>query len=273
MKVATFNINSINARIDIFSEWLRKEQPDIVLLQEIKCEFNAFPFFEIQTLGYDAKVLGQKSYNGVAILSKHKMKIEQENLPDFTDDSARYLEALVSINGKKIKVASLYLPNGNPPYNDSSDTSKFTYKLEWMDAFSRHLKALLHSEYPVILGGDFNIIMTDNDVYNPELFRGTALYRPEVIERLRAIEYSGWYDAFRLAQMRGGALSGGAVDNGYTYWDYAGGAFSADLGLRIDYLLLSPKAADRLDKCWVDKSLRRSSKPSDHTALIGEFTL
>lgn len=272
MKVATYNVNSINARIENLCAWLQREQPDIVMLQEIKSEFNSFPFFEINAAGYEAKILGQKSYNGVAVLSRHKITVEHENLPEFDDENARYLEATINIKQQKIRVASLYLPNGNPPYNDMSDTSKFTYKLAWMDAFAKRTQALVHSPEPVILGGDFNIIKTDKDVYNPELFRGNALFRPEVIERLQAIEYQGWSDAFLLSQIKSSAITEKA-ENGYTYWDYAGGAFPSDLGLRIDYLFLSPKAADMLSKCWVDKSPRRGAKPSDHTALVAEFSL
>ena len=129
MKIATYNVNSINARIDNLTEWLKKENPDVVFLQEIKCEFNAFPFFELQTLGYEAKILGQKSYNGVAILSKTKLMVVAENLSDFTDEQARYLEAETVIDGKKYRLASVYLPNGNPPYNDPDDDSRYVYKL------------------------------------------------------------------------------------------------------------------------------------------------
>ncbi len=270
MKIATYNVNSVNARIESLCDWLVQEKPDVVLLQEIKCEFNAFPFFEINAAGYDAKILGQKSYNGVAILSRHKIKVVQENLPNFEDENARYLEAVVQINNKPLRIASLYLPNGTPPQNNPSDMSKFEYKLKWMDAFICQTEKLLHQSEPVILGGDFNIILTDKDVYNPEAFRGGALYRPEVINRLQTILYQGWSDAFRLCQIKSSALTT-KKENGYTYWDYGGGAFMGDLGLRIDYMLLSPKAADLLEKCWVDKQPRRTSKPSDHAPLIAEL--
>jgi len=263
MKIATFNVNSVNARMENLLPWLERVRPDIVLLQEIKSEFNAFPFFEFQVAGYDAKILGQKSYNGVAVLSRHKMTVAAEGIPGFEDGQSRYLEALVNVNGENIRVASVYLPNGNPPYNDPDDTSKFTYKLRWMEALYKHTEELVHHAEPVILGGDFNVIMTDHDVYNPELFRRNALFRPEVIQRLKAVEYQGWTDAFRAFYP--------LPLNGYTYWDYAGGAFANDMGLRIDYLWLSPKAADRLVSCTVDKSPRSAPKPSDHTALIAEI--
>lgn len=262
MKISTFNVNSINARIENLSAWLKTENPDIVLLQEIKTEFNAFPFFELSALGYDAKILGQKSYNGVAVLSRHKINVINEGIPGFEDENARYLEARITVDGVDYRVASIYLPNGNPPYNDPDDTSKFEYKLKFMDALYHHAKDLLLTRENIILGGDFNVIMTDKDVYDPAVFKNNALFRPEVQTRLKAIEYLGFYDAYRSRY----------PDNvAYTYWDYAGGAFQNDLGLRIDYLLLSPSVIDRLQSVVVDKNSRRGTKPSDHTPLTAEL--
>ena len=258
MKIATYNVNSINARIDNLTEWLKKDNPDVVFLQEIKCEFNAFPFFELQTLGYEAKILGQKSYNGVAILSKTKLMVVAENLPDFTDEQARYLEAETTIDGKKYRLASVYLPNGNPPYNDPDDDSRYVYKLNWMAALYKRAQYLLSLRIPVVLGGDFNVILRDDDVYNPEEYKKNALFRPEVRQRLTALQYLGFYDAFRSLH---------PIKNGYTFWDYAGGALHNDMGMRIDYLFLSPDAADMLDSCEVDKAPRLGVKPSDHTVL------
>ena len=262
MKIATFNVNSINARIDSLSELLRTEKPDVVLLQEIKTEFENFPFFELNAAGYNAKVLGQKSYNGVAILSPYKIEVMQENLPDFADENARYLEAKININGKAIRVASIYLPNGNPPYNNPDDESKFIYKLHFMEALYNHAEKLIKTRENVILGGDFNTIFTDFDVYNPQLFKDNALCREEVRQRYAALCYLGYYDAFRLLHKK---------DNGYTYWDYSGGAFAADLGMRIDYLMLSANMADKLRNCRVMKNVRAMPKPSDHAPLLAEF--
>lgn len=258
MKIATYNVNSINARIENLTNWLNKEQPDVVLLQEIKCDFNSFPFFDLQAIGYEAKILGQKSYNGVAILSRHKINVVRENLPDFDDENARYLEADIIIGGQEYRVASIYLPNGNPPYNNPDDESKWFYKLKWMEAFYKHTKNLLQLRKPIILGGDFNVIMTDNDVYNPEEYRNNALFKPEVIQRLKAFEYLGFYDAYRVKHK---------TDSGYTFWDYAGGALQNDMGMRIDYLWLNSYAVDRLVSVDVDKSTRTDIKPSDHTVL------
>lgn len=258
MIIATYNVNSINARLENLLEWLEKNQPDVVLLQEIKTEFNGFPFFELQTKGYEAKILGQKSYNGVAILSKHKLEVTSEGLPDFADENARYLEANVNVDGQEWRVASIYLPNGNPPYNNPDDDSKYDYKLKWMEALYKHATKLLELRQPVVLGGDFNVILTDKDVYDPKMFKNNALFREEVKQRLKALEYLGYYDAFRCLHPN---------EIGYTYWDYAGAALHNDLGMRIDYLFLSPEAADRLECAEVDKSPRKAAKPSDHTVL------
>ena len=262
MIIATYNVNSINARIENLLDWLQKAAPDVVLLQEIKSEFNAFPFFELQAAGYDAKILGQKSYNGVAILSKHKLKVTEEGLPGFADGQARYLEAEVEVKGQKWRVASIYAPNGNPPYNNPDDESKFVYKLNWMNAFYARAAQLLESGKKVILGGDYNVILTDFDVYNPEMFRNNALFREEVKQRLKAIEYLGYYDAYRCLY---------PTEVGYTYWDYAGSALAMDQGMRIDYLLLSAKAVDVLDACYVDRQTRSGDKPSDHAPLVAVF--
>ena len=262
MKIATYNVNSVNARIDNLCSWLKAQTPDIVLLQEIKSEYNNFPFFELQACGYNAAILGQKSYNGVAVLSRGKIKTIAENLPDFPDEQARYLEAETIVNNTPFRIASVYVPNGNPPYNAPADTSKFEYKLQWMDAFLSHMRDLALLPQPVVIGGDFNVIMQDFDVYNPQLFTNNALFRPEVRLRLQTMEFLGFYDAFRSLY---------PDKNGYTFWDYTGNALAADFGMRIDYLFLSAPAADCLQNCFVDKSPRQSDKPSDHTPLIAEF--
>lgn len=262
MRIATLNINSINARLDNLCEWLRQNQPDILLLQEIKCEFNNFPFFDLQMNGYEAKILGQKSYNGVAVLSKHHLKLRAENLPNFADDNARYLECEFEARGKKYVVASLYLPNGNPPYNDLTDSSKFEYKLKWMDAFIKHANDLLVMNRYVVLGGDFNVIMSEKDVYNPQEFAGNALYRPEVQNRLNYLTRCGWCDTYRRLYPE---------RSGYTFWDYTKGAFINDLGMRIDYILSSPALTDCLIDCKIDRDFRKKDKSSDHTVLMAEF--
>ncbi len=262
MKIATYNVNSINARIENLCSWLNVQKPDIVLLQEIKSEFNSFPFFEIQSCGYNVSILGQKSYNGVAILSREKIKVINENIPSFTDDQARYLEADVNIQGTTYRVASVYLPNGNPPYNNASDNSKFEYKLAWMDAFINHIKDLAILPQPVVIGGDFNVIMADKDVYDPKAFANNALFRHEVKQRLQQLSFLGFYDTFRILHPH---------DIGYTFWDYTANSLNADFGMRIDYIFASAPAVDKLSSCFVDKAPRLANKPSDHTPLIAEF--
>jgi len=262
MKIATYNVNSVNARLESLQSWLKTTNPDVVLLQEIKSEFGNFPFFELQSMGYEAKIIGQKSYNGVAILSKHKIKVISEGLPGFADENARYLEADITINDTLYRIATIYLPNGNPPYNAPDDNSKFEYKLKWMDAFYHHAKELTRLHHPVILGGDFNVIYTESDVYNPKAFLNNALFRPEVRQRLKAFQHLGFYDAFRTLHPN---------ETGYTFWDYTNNSFKADFGMRIDYLFLSAPAADKLASCYIDKALRGTEKPSDHTPLIAEL--
>lgn len=262
MLVATLNINSVNARLGNLCEWLKNNSPDVLLLQEIKCEFNNFPFFDLQTLGYDVKVLGQKSYNGVAVLSRHPLTVIRENLPDFPDSSARYLECEFTLNQQKYTVISLYLPNGNAAYGDPRREEKLQYKLGWMDAFLRHAENLLLTHKNIIIGGDFNVLLTPLDVYNPELFTADALYIPPVRNRMQYLLRCGYCDTFRTLHPE---------QTGYTFWDYTGGAFANDLGLRIDYILSSPAMTDRLVSGKTDKNFRSLEKSSDHTILTTEF--
>ncbi len=253
MKVVTLNINSINARLPLLLKYMESTKPDIVLLQEIKTEYNSFPFFEIRALGYDAKVLGQKSYNGVAVISKKPVKVLNENLPNFEDAQARYLEVLYD----DIIFSSVYMPNGNP-----LGSEKFEYKLKFMDAFYEHAKKLLIENEKVVFGGDFNVILSSSDVYDEERFKNDALCAEEVRRKLTALKYLGCYDLYKTLRPK---------DSGYTYWDYGATAFVSDFGLRIDYFLCSPLMAQKAKSCEVDKSLRKTEKPSDHTALVAVF--
>lgn len=264
MIISTFNVNSVNARLPNLAEWLGQAGPDIVLLQEIKTEYNSFPFFELASAGYKAAVRGQKGYNGVAVLSRHNIETVREALPGFEDSQARYIETLVHAGGQTVRAISVYVPNGNPPYNNPDDETKFEYKLEFMKAFYRHAAHLLENNEKIILGGDFNVIYTPEDVYDPALFAGNALFRPAVRRRLSALSYLGFYDAYRVLHPR---------ENGYTYWDYAGRAFEQDLGMRIDYLFLSPQMTDCLVSCDVDKRPRLLARPSDHVPLTARFEL
>ena len=262
MKISTLNINSVNAHLPAFLSWLQAQAPDIVLLQEIKTEYNNFPFLELNALGYQAALVGQKSYNGVAVLSKYPLEVTAESLPEAADFGARYIEALVFAPTHPISVASVYMPNGNPVTEPQGQkTEKFKAKLSFMSAFYKYVQKRLLSNERMVFGGDFNVILTPNDVYNPTLFEGNALYLPMVQKRLKALEYLGLTDAFRALDK---------TSNGYTYFDY-GKAFEQDFGLRIDYLYLSPAMADGLISVAVDKSLRAAPKTSDHAPLTAEF--
>jgi len=218
------------------------------MLQEIKCQTGDFPVLEMNALGYNAAVFGQKSYNGVAILARGPIEDVLTGLPgDDGDEQARYIEATVG----GLRVATIYLPNGNPV-----DTEKFPYKLRWMDRLTERARHLLASEQPVVLAGDYNICPTDIDVYDPVGWANDALCRPESRARFRALSHLGFTDAIR-------ALN--PIEHLYTFWDYQAGAWQRDNGLRIDHLMLSPQAADRLVSAGVDKTPRGEDKASDHT--------
>lgn len=254
IRIATWNVNSVRARLPNVLDWLRAESPDIVLLQEIKCQDDDFPALEIQSCGYSSVVCGQKSYNGVAILSRHPIGDIRRALPgDESDAQARYVEA--SILG--LRVASIYLPNGNPAPGD-----KYDYKLAWMRRLLSHAGHLLQTEQPLVLAGDYNVCPTDDDVYDPVNWRADALCRPESRALFRALLNLGLTEAFRALHPEKGR---------YTFWDYQAGAWQRDEGLRIDHLLLSPQAADRLVACEIDRRPRGRDKASDHTPIWVEL--
>ena len=231
-----------------------ESQPDVVCLQEIKCQDHSFPRAVFEDSGYNVAVFGQKTYNGVAILSKWPISDITTGLPTFPDDEqARYLEAVISLKGEAIRVASIYLPNGNPP-----DTAKYDYKLAWMAALASHAENLLAYEEPLVLAGDYNVIPTPEDVYNPEAWRDDALFKIETRRAFRSLLNLGLRDAFRACNGAGGQ---------YSFWDYQAGAWQKNHGLRIDHLLLSPEAAARLSQCGIDKAERGKEKPSDHVPV------
>lgn len=253
-KVATFNVNSIKVRLPILLGWLEEAKPEIVCLQEIKCLASEFPALELRGLGYHAEIVGQRSYNGVAILSKEPARDVVRGLPGGDgDEQARYVEATVG----DLRIASLYLPNGNPV-----ETDKFSYKLAWMARLKARAAALLAQEIPFVLAGDYNVCPTDEDVYDPVAFRGDALCQPESRRCFRALINLGLTDAFRAIH---------AEPHRYSFWDYQQGRWYRDEGLRIDHLLLSPQAADRLAAADIDKSPRGRDKASDHTPVWCEI--
>lgn len=254
VKIATWNVNSVKARLVHLVDWLKSASPDVLLLQEIKCQTEEFPRLEIEAAGYRCEVVGQKSYNGVAILAKGPISEPLRELPGgIDDDHARYLEATVG----DMRVASIYLPNGNP-----IDTPKFKYKLDFLERLYRHTQELLATEQTVVLGGDFNVCPTDEDVWDVRAMARDALCQPETRAAFRKILHLGWTDAMRALHPHG---------RRYTYWDYFQNRFARDHGLRIDLLLLSPRAADRLSQCGVDRGPRAREKASDHTPVWCEL--
>jgi exodeoxyribonuclease-3 len=252
MRIATWNINGVKARIDPLLTWLRSSEPDVVCLQEIKTVDEGFPALEIGALGYNIAVHGQKGFNGVAILSKHPLEDVRRGLPgDAEDLQSRYIEAVIPAGDRVVRVGGLYLPNGNP-----IGTDKFTYKLAWLDRLERHTRALLALEEPLVLCGDYNIIPEPEDAKTPDAWLGDALFQPESRRAWRRLLALGMTDAVRAVHPGPGA---------YTFWDYQAGAWQKDNGIRIDHLLLSPAAADRLVDAGVDRTPRGWEKPSDHT--------
>lgn len=265
MKIATWNVNSIKARLPTITAWLEAAAPDIACLQEIKTVDDAFPYAEIEALGYNIAVHGQKSYNGVAILSKSPIEETVIGLPgEDSDDQARYIEAVVSGTRGPVRVASIYLPNGNPVQDGNSLSEKYQYKLRWMERLRARAAELLTYEEPLILAGDYNVIPFARDTHDPVGWQGDAAFRPETHARWQALLNIGLTEAFEQMDGRAGQ---------YTFWDYQRGAWQNNAGIRIDHLLLSPQAADRITDFQIDKFVRDSEKPSDHVPVIGTFDL
>ena len=260
MQIATFNVNSVKQRIGHLCDWLKDVSPDIVCLQEIKCVDEAFPRMEIEALGYNVETHGQKTFNGVALLSKHPFDEVTRGLPgDDDDQQARYIEGVISTKTGVVRVGGLYLPNGNP-----LGTEKFTYKLSWMDRLIAHAKTLLAYEEPFVLAGDYNVIPMPLDAKNPDAWTEDALFQPESRAKFRELLALGLTDALRATTDEGGL---------YTFWDYQAGAWQKNNGIRIDHLLLSPQAADRLTGVEIDKDMRAREKPSDHVPVRAIFDI
>ena len=253
MKLATFNINGIKARIEALPAWLSAAQPDVVCLQEIKSVDEGFPREIFEAMGYRVETHGQKSFNGVAILSKLPLEDVTRGLPgDETDEQARWIEATV-LGRRPIRVCGLYLPNGNP-----APGPKYDYKLAWMSRMEARAKVLLAQEEPTVFCGDYNVIPQDADAAKPELWTTDALALPQSRAAYRRLLALGLTDAFRARDASPGQ---------YTFWDYQAGAWERNNGIRIDHLLLSPQAADLLQGCQIDKQVRAGDKPSDHVPI------
>ncbi len=260
MKIATFNINGIKARLQALTDWLEEARPDVALLQEIKSTDENFPAAHFEGLGYHVAAHGQKSFNGVAILSKPEMADIRRGLPgDEADEQARWIEATVQGAQGPLRICGLYLPNGNPVPGP-----KFDYKLAWMDRLHDRAQELLAAEAPALMAGDYNVIPQDKDARNPEAWTDDALAQPESRAAFRRILNLGFTDAVRACHPRADI---------YTFWDYQAGAWNRDHGIRIDHVLLTPQAADRLTDCGIDRDLRGGDKPSDHVPVWVELDI
>ena len=266
MKIATFNINGIKARHPALLDWLREAQPDVALLQEIKSVDEAFPRALFEDLGYQVETHGQKSFNGVAILSKLPLEDVTRGLPgDDADEQARWIEATV-VGERAVRLCGLYLPNGNPVEFDESGApvhaGKYGYKLDWMARMQTRAAELLALEEPFLMAGDYNIIPQDEDAAKPDAWRKDALALPQSRAAYRKILNMGFTEAFR---------SRNPMPGDYSFWDYQAGAWSRNNGIRIDHLLLSPQAADLLRDTGIDKEIRGRDKPSDHVPVWVEL--
>ena len=248
MKIVSYNVNGIKARMERLLEYLAEQQPEVVCLQELKSSDETLPVGEIEKAGYGAVWHGQKGFNGVAVLAKGQQPVERQRglAGDPEDAHSRYIEAEIG----DLIVASIYLPNGNP-----QPGPKFDYKLKWMDRLAERATALLAEERPVVLAGDYNVIANDDDTFSVRAMASDALMQPESRQRYRALLAQGWTDALRTRFPAGGI---------WTFWDYQAGCWQRDAGFRIDHLLLSPMAADRLSGAGVDKDYRGRERASDH---------
>ena len=260
MRIATWNINSIRQRLDHLQAWLKEREPDIVCLQEIKCVDDAFPRENFESLGYNVAVHGQKTFNGIALLSKLPFdEVAPGLIGDKEDVQARFLEALVSTKTGVLRVVSLYLPNGNPPASE-----KYFYKLKWMDRLIAFSLERLKLEEPMLLAGDYNVIPAAVDARNPAAWVNDALFLPQTREKFRALINLGLTDALRAVS---------ESDDLFTFWDYQAGAFQKNNGIRIDHLLLSPQATDSLVDAGIDRHVRGWDKPSDHAPVYVDLSI
>jgi exodeoxyribonuclease III len=260
LTIATWNVNSVRQRIEHLLRWLQEKQPDVVCLQEIKTVDDTFPTLEIEALGYHVAVHGQKTFNGVALLSKYRLEDVRRGLPgDPTDEQARYIEATVSVESSVFRIASIYLPNGNPTPGE-----KYDYKLRWMERLRLHAAELLKLEEPLVLAGDYNVIPAAEDCFDPKAWASDALFLPETRAAFQRLKALGLTEAVRATTDEAKL---------YTFWDYQAGAWQRNNGIRIDHLLLSPQAADRLVETAIDKDERDRDKPSDHVPVRGVFRL
>ena len=258
LTIAAWNVNSILARLPTALKVFEEVNADVWCLQEIKCEDARFPRLEFEAMGFNIETFGQKSYNGVAILSKHRIEESIRGIPGLEHEHARYLEAVIAAPDGPVRVASIYAPNGNP-----IGTEKFQFKLAFMGALHAHLRELLALEERFIIAGDYNVIPREVDCHNPAVWTGDALYQPETRGAYRTLQNLGLHDAYMQAD---------AAAHKYTFWDYQAGAWPKDHGIRIDHMLLSPQAADTLESFDIFKKARGLEKASDHVPIVAAFS-
>ncbi len=255
LRIATWNVNSVRQRLGHLLDFLKEAQPDALCLQEIKCVDADFPRREIEEAGWQVETLGQKTFNGVAILSRAKLEDVRRGLPgDEADEQARYLEGVLPLGNGVVRLATIYLPNGNPP-----NTEKYPYKLGWMKRLTAHARMLLALEEPLVLAGDYNVIPEPRDARDPAAWTSDALFLPQTRAAFRGLLNLGLTEALRASSDDAGL---------YTFWDYQAGAWQRNNGIRIDHLLLSPQAADRLSGVQIVKHVRGWEKPSDHVPVM-----
>ncbi len=259
MRIATWNVNSVRQRIGHLLAYLKEVSPDVLCLQEIKCLDEQFPRMEVEELGYNIETHGQKGFNGVAILAKRPFEVARGLPGDDADVQSRYVEAVIPAGDGVVRVASVYLPNGNPPGSE-----KYPYKLAFMERLIAHAQKLIGYEEPLVLAGDFNVIPEPRDAARPEDWVSDALFLPDTRAKFRELMALGLIDALRTTTDASGL---------YTFWDYQAGAWQKNNGIRIDHLLLSPQAADRLQSVAIDKDMRGRDKASDHTPVRVELAL
>jgi exodeoxyribonuclease-3 len=257
IKIINWNLNSIKSRMPILEQLIADHAPDALLFQEIKCTNENFPYLELESLGYNIAVCGQKSSNGVAIMSKSPIEDVTNGLTGFNDDQARYIECITTLNGLTMRIASVYVPNGQEVGSD-----KFTYKLAFLKALRAHLQELKRFEEVFIIGGDYNVAPEDIDVYDPKKLDGYVCFNIEERKLFRSILSDGFYDAFRVKHQ-------GIQE--FSWWDYRGRSLSGNQGMRIDHILTSPEATDRLFDAKILKKYRNLDKPSDHAPVLCEF--
>ena len=259
MKITTWNVNSVNARIEHLIKFIKEDNSDIYMIQELKCTNETFPFKLIEELNYNCYVKGQKAWNGVAFISKNKINITNYKIPNYNDENSRFIETEIHLNNikNKIKLINIYLPNGNP-----IETQKFEYKLEWMEKFYYYIKDLKNNNIPIIIGGDFNVIPNDEDVYSPENFKNDACAHPLTRKEFRQLLNLGFTDTVKYF------VEG---NTNWTFWGYRGGNWQKGNGLRIDHFLTSPEVTDLIKSVNVNREPRGWEKASDHTPVTIEL--